>query len=239
MNKGFTLAEVLITLGIIGIVAAMTLPTLVNKYQTKVLETGLKKSYANLQNAYIMTKANLGVTNLIDAYASALDNGVCPYKEEFENEFARNIKTIKKVKVYPFTTYSGKYVANITGGSNNSDMPQALNILPDGSSIGTLVRAGRIEFWVDTNGPHKGPNRYGFDIFCFKVNDSSDKVKPVKPVRKYTEEELENEKWPSLAGYPCDKSSSQELNGVGCSWFAINNINPDDETKTYWDNLPR
>ena len=80
----------------------MTLPALVNKYQSKVLETGLKKSYANLQNAYIMTKANLGVTNLIDAYASALDNGICPYKEEFENEFARNIKSIKKVKVYPF-----------------------------------------------------------------------------------------------------------------------------------------
>ena len=55
----------------------------------------------------------------------------------------------------------------------------------------------------------------------------------------YTEEELENEKWPSLAGYPCDKSSSQELNGVGCSWFAVNDINPDDETKTYWDNLPK
>lgn len=36
-NYGFTLAEVLITLGIIGIVAAMTLPAIVSKYQEKVL----------------------------------------------------------------------------------------------------------------------------------------------------------------------------------------------------------
>lgn len=36
MRKGFTLAEVLITLGIIGIVAALTLPSLIQKYQEKV-----------------------------------------------------------------------------------------------------------------------------------------------------------------------------------------------------------
>lgn len=215
----------------------MTLPSLVNKYQAKVLETGLKKSYANLQNAYIMTKANLGVTNLLESYATVPNNdGVLPYREEFEKEFAKNIKSIKKVKVYPFRTYSGKYVTSI---SNNSDLPQALNVLPDGSSVGNTLHANRIEFWVDTNGPAKGPNRYGFDIFYFRVDDSSDKLKPVKPTRKYTEEELENEKWPSLAGNPCEKSSTQELNGIGCSWYAINDINPDDETKSYWDNLPK
>lgn len=237
MKRGFTLAEVLVTLGVVGIVAAMTLPSLVNKYQSKVLETGLKKSYANLQNAYIMTKANLGVSNLREAYTTVYNNdGVLPYKDEFEKEFKRNIKTVKKVKVYPFRTYSGRYVTSI---SHNSDLPQALNILPDGSSIGNILHAGRIEFWVDTNGPSKGPNRYGFDMFYFRVNDSSDKIKPVKPVRKYTEEELKDEKYPASVGDPCYKSSSQELNGIGCSWFAINNINPDDETKTYWDNLPK
>lgn len=43
--ESFTLAEVLITLGIIGIVAAMTLPALVAKYQSNVLSTQLKKIY--------------------------------------------------------------------------------------------------------------------------------------------------------------------------------------------------
>lgn len=43
-NKGaFTLAEVLITLGIIGIVASMTLPALITRNQNKALEASLKK----------------------------------------------------------------------------------------------------------------------------------------------------------------------------------------------------
>lgn len=41
--EGFTLAEVLITLGIIGVVAAMTLPSLINRTQSKELETQYKK----------------------------------------------------------------------------------------------------------------------------------------------------------------------------------------------------
>ena len=47
MKKGFTLAEVLITLGIIGVVAAMTLPALVNKTQNQELVTAFKKCIPN------------------------------------------------------------------------------------------------------------------------------------------------------------------------------------------------
>lgn len=43
LKPGFTLAEVLITLGIIGVVASMTLPSIVNNNQNKQLEAGLKK----------------------------------------------------------------------------------------------------------------------------------------------------------------------------------------------------
>ena len=62
--KGFTLAEVLITLGIIGIVAAMTLPTVTGKYRKKVVETRLKRFYS---------VANAAVK------ASELDNGSWDY----------------------------------------------------------------------------------------------------------------------------------------------------------------
>lgn len=51
MNKGFTMAEVLITLGIIGIVAAMTLPSLVGKYQKVQTVNQLKKAYSVLAQA--------------------------------------------------------------------------------------------------------------------------------------------------------------------------------------------
>lgn len=51
-KTAFTLAEVLITLGIIGIVAAMTMPALINKTQDKVLETQRKKAENSLANGY-------------------------------------------------------------------------------------------------------------------------------------------------------------------------------------------
>ena len=49
---GFTLAEVLITLGIIGVVAALTIPVLHNMYQQKVIEVRFEKVYSELTNAF-------------------------------------------------------------------------------------------------------------------------------------------------------------------------------------------
>lgn len=53
-QNGFTLAETLITLGIIGVVAALTIPTLISKYQEKVLVNLAKKNYSIVMNALNM-----------------------------------------------------------------------------------------------------------------------------------------------------------------------------------------
>ena len=47
--KAFTLAEVLITLGVIGVVAAMTMPTVIKKYQEQVTVNKVKKIYSTLK----------------------------------------------------------------------------------------------------------------------------------------------------------------------------------------------
>lgn len=59
-KQAFTLAEVLITLGVIGVVAAMTLPTLMNIYRQKVVETGAKKAYTTFSQAMQMAIAEHG-----------------------------------------------------------------------------------------------------------------------------------------------------------------------------------
>ena len=59
-KAAFTMAEVLITLGIIGIVAAMTLPTIINRIQEKVLEARFRKVYNILNVACEKTVADLG-----------------------------------------------------------------------------------------------------------------------------------------------------------------------------------
>ena len=56
----FTLAEVLITLAIIGVVAAMTIPTLITKYQEKQTVSQLTKVYSTLASAYQMMQAEYG-----------------------------------------------------------------------------------------------------------------------------------------------------------------------------------
>lgn len=61
MKKGFTLAEVLITLGIIGVVAAMTLPTLIQKNQDKELISRIKKTYSDVSNAVLSAQNDMGV----------------------------------------------------------------------------------------------------------------------------------------------------------------------------------
>lgn len=60
MKKGFTLSEVLITLGIIGIIAALTLPAIIKKYNELVTVTQLKKTYSELQQAIRMSEAYNG-----------------------------------------------------------------------------------------------------------------------------------------------------------------------------------
>lgn len=59
-RPAFTLAEVLTTLGIIGIVAAMTLPNIITNYQKKVTVERLKKIYSVMQNAYLRSQNDNG-----------------------------------------------------------------------------------------------------------------------------------------------------------------------------------
>ena len=55
MKRAFTLAEVLITLGIIGVVAAITIPTVVAKYQKEETVVKLKKTYSVVNHAILQS----------------------------------------------------------------------------------------------------------------------------------------------------------------------------------------
>lgn len=73
MNKqkiftAFTLAEVLITLGIIGVVAALTMPALVAKYNEMVMVNKLKRTYSELANAIELRKAELGTSDYAEQF---------------------------------------------------------------------------------------------------------------------------------------------------------------------------
>src|SRR5574344_1035012 len=62
INLAFTLAEVLIVLGIIGIVAAMTIPTLMQKIQDMEFKTAAKKAYSVTSEALKKMNYDYGTT---------------------------------------------------------------------------------------------------------------------------------------------------------------------------------
>lgn len=89
-KRGFTLAEVLITIGIIGVVAAMTIPTLISKIGKRQLESQIKASYATIAQTMRSAEAD-GV----DFDMQIQDGGVDSMKEWFQTYMAPYMKTEK------------------------------------------------------------------------------------------------------------------------------------------------
>ena len=153
----FTLAEVLITLGIIGFVAAMTLPILIQNHQKRVAVERLKKEYSLLQQALKMYQADNNVDfDEFDTTLSAdefMQTYILPYVQTI-GECENSTKCYKK---FPF--------------GHNKITPLVINnkfyILKDGSFLGISQDApvGKV-FFIDINGEQK-PNITGRDIFFF------------------------------------------------------------------------
>lgn len=84
-SKGFTLAEVLITLGIIGIVAAMTLPSLIQDKKEKEIVSKLKKFQNTMSQAFLMSinenegPGNWGLDASFNIQEPTLANKLVPY----------------------------------------------------------------------------------------------------------------------------------------------------------------
>lgn len=176
----FTLAEVLITLGIIGIIAAMTIPTLISKFQEKALISQFKNTYSTLNEALKLTNYDHGVDYRCYTHGYGL-NGVTGYYtteqcKEFYNDFFNHLKVIKKETVSA-TPYKTKNEVLADGGnvSNNScsfvyaGLPVKYSLV-DGSVIyttdinNTAIHHQHLFMTVDINGD-KGPNKWGYDVF--------------------------------------------------------------------------
>ena len=242
----FSLAEVLITLGIIGVVASLTLPSVIHQYRKKALETQFKTAYSFINQALVMTKQDLGSNSLFDDYTVYNSEQGYVYANEFKKAFYKRLRVVGNATLEPsdYSTYSDKNIKAVGDGvSFTISAPE--KVLENGmtvrASVGGGIAGKYISVQVDING-NKGPNRRGHDLFSFTIKDSSDKLTGTKKTRDYTDEELgdlSSGGINNLLGSPCSRYSKQSANGVGCNWYAINDICPDDETKGYWECLPR
>lgn len=104
-KAAFTLAEVLITLAIIGVVAAMTIPTLITNYQEKVTVTRLKKFYSAFSQAYQLAMLENGTIDqwgLKNSATTEDDNGNIVHTPEslanYDNFFKIMSKYLRNAK---------------------------------------------------------------------------------------------------------------------------------------------
>lgn len=231
-NHAFTLSEVLITLGIIGVVATLTLPTLIQKQNTKALESQFSKAYSNAAQALLLTKFELGVDNLHQNFGIYDEvNEVYTNSDKFVAEYYKQMKVIKT------RNYDTQPLNYVRKKKFQSDAITCLptRILPDGSSMCVKVWSGTISVTVDVNGPMKKPNAFGHDIFMFRVAENKDILVGQKPSDG---DPNPDDKYAETNKRPCSKKYQTAGNGLGCSYFALMNQCPDNDKKKYWECLP-
>ena len=218
-KAAFTLAEVLITLGIIGVVAAITMPTIIKKYQQKVTVERLKSTYSIIMQAMESAKEEYGydtttwIGNENSDQASKImyslyfkpflqtDNlKIGPICQVYK--CSTGYKNLKGLNMYDHSWARSFYLKN---GS-------FIHILPYACGMHTYSTA----IYIDINGPEHGPNILGKDTFDFVLEIGSwakyqlgGKNRPfVAPYDWYPREELL-------------KMCSKEADGKGCSAIAL------------------
>lgn len=180
-TKGFTLSEVLITLGVIGVVAAITLPTLTHKINDIIIVNRLKKFYSALNQAMLLTIAkdvdynslvveNGSQSSINNWYKSTIKPEFNIIQECFNTKgcFSENIKTLGGSTPYAYNEGIGigdDIVSFIT--------IDGYNVIIDVYSRGSInerfgikiTPENGIVYFVDVNGTQK-PNIVGRDIFA-------------------------------------------------------------------------
>ena len=179
LNKAFTLAEVLITLVIIGVIAALTIPTAINNTKEQELKSQFAKAYSTISQAIYKTEMN-------DFYGYAM----CFYKDtggqvtsDCGSFYSRLAKNLQIQKICEGNSKSNGCIPtyksyNTNAGCNGFDQDHVENInysyvLANGQIINVYGGHGHGLFLVDING-HKGPNAYGKDLFAFTITRNDD-----------------------------------------------------------------
>ena len=184
MKKAFTLAEVLITLGIIGVVAAMTIPTLISNYQKKQWVAGLQKGYATMSNVAKRIMTDSDAQNLYhtefgkaandndhDKMASVLKNYLkisktcSSYNSEDSECFAPIYKTLNGEEIgrknwQRLKIYSSDGMVFYFRGSHYTYT----------SGLDKEYESP-LEIEIDVNGD-SGPNQHGRDLFTLLLYEN-------------------------------------------------------------------
>ncbi len=191
-KRAFTLAEVLITLGIIGVVAAMTIPTLISNHKKKVIETRLKVAQSTISQMLNFAIAEYGDPNTWE-FSQVYGSDVSDQNRKkliidlTEKYFLPYLKDVNR-SGYMSMSKAGYDVYHAPDGSINSNN---LNFLSkehyviefaNGMTIFVYMNSStanggistNILLYIDVNGKHP-PNVFGKDTFVAEIISSTGK----------------------------------------------------------------
>ncbi len=178
IKRAFTLAEVLVTLGVIGVVAVLTVPNLVSNYQKKVYVAQLQKIYNQVSNAVALALVEDEVESLVDTVLGEEDGSKKFLKKYFKIAQDCGNSEISDMSNCISDTYTNISKSEITAGVY--DLNVAFNCVKLNSGA-TLCLSEEYQkddevmdehaYWyavVDINGTKK-PNVLGRDYFGFEL----------------------------------------------------------------------
>ena len=169
-NSAFTLAEVLITLGIIGVVAALTMPALIANYQKQAALTGLKKGYSQLAQAVKLSENENGEIEYWDLTLPSdtfMEKYITPFLKNIGKTSGRDINTLinyKYINGQPLTEFSVNGTDTSVRKLADGTIIFVDSWFPDDGSYRTIM--------IDING-YKRPNVLGKDLFSFWINKTN------------------------------------------------------------------
>lgn len=246
LSKAFTLAEILITLGIIGVVAALTMPSLINKTQNKELHAQYKKTYAELNQVsqLFMQDNGISATDYAQTYGTPnfVRNKMPNYFKGFEliddTTFGSTDEEGNKLSnAYQMYTFNGSKVS--LGPCDDigfrTDVGGRIY-----SFVGDNIQEGQQGpvICVDING-QKRPNKWGYDIYIFRFTRNG-YVIPMGQEYKSGEEAYGSAGDRTSSNFfiknQC-RATSSVSNQFSCSYYALADKHPTIEGKNYWQDF--
>ncbi len=221
---GFTLAEVLITLGIIGVVAALTAPALVQNAGTAKIGPTLSKVVATLENANEQLLHDEDATDL-----SKIAETNEEYCELLSKYIAGSSYNDDAVTFTPGATKWNDTASNVAWQYSKefyfSDNISLVIGVYNSQNVGVYrakgsFKGGYAYIYVDINGTKTKPNKFGKDIFLFFI----DKSGQVTPAGSSTHAWLKNddgEKYSSEGTRACNETTVGD--GTGCAGSIFEN----------------
>ena len=180
MRRAFTLAEVLITLGIIGVVSAITIPGLMTKYQQIRDVNRLKKVYAELTQAFRAANQDNDLYTIGENWQNTQEivDAIKPYikySSDYSNSEYVAVKAMCYIPERKHKAQDNSYKWLSGCGISNPIADATSSIeLSNGAFIGFNRKNKNII--IDTNGSYNGPNKMGHDVFLFTINEDSNMI---------------------------------------------------------------